>query len=92
MWFWFEVYVSGKPLDLNQFFPDGDWGFRIADCGFRIEKNKVQIENQIRIPHSQTGNPPAGWESEGQIYNLKSKINLSEVFSDNVQNLCFNLL
>jgi hypothetical protein len=36
MWFWFEVYLSGKPLDLNQVFPDGDWGLQIADFGLSI--------------------------------------------------------
>ena len=35
----------------------------ISDCGLRTS---------IFNLHSETGNPPEGWESEGQIYNQKN--------------------
>ena len=60
--------------------------FSSQELGFRFQEQMVNryrtsnISNPLIfqffnslfcIPHSQTGNPPAGWESEGQIHNRK---------------------
>jgi hypothetical protein len=46
-----------------------------AECAgggspFYAATHKI-LHSAIRILHSQTGNPPEGWESEGQIRSLK---------------------
>ncbi len=49
MWFWFEVCLSGKPLDLNQFFPDGDWGMGNSDFGLQIADWGIRIGEDFKL-------------------------------------------
>jgi hypothetical protein len=46
-----------------------DFGLRISDFGLKIIIRKPRTHFKLRNPHSQTGNPPEGWESEGQMRN-----------------------
>ena len=48
----------------------GGRGKIISDCGFRIANLKARSEVGGRgkiISNCETGNPPEGWESEGQL-------------------------
>jgi hypothetical protein len=47
------------------------FGLQISDFGLKkqIANQEFILRSTIRIPHSQTGAPPEGWESEGQIRN-----------------------
>ena len=46
--------------------------FEIADCGLQIEKHDTSQEGLYEASicnlHSETGNPPEGWESGGQLW------------------------
>jgi hypothetical protein len=44
-------------------------GFRNADFGFEL--SAFEPAAKIYNPQSETGNPPAGWEFEGQIRNVE---------------------
>ena len=50
----------------------------ISDCRLQIEAACISYHEVLSFLilnlHSKTGNPPEGWESEGQIYNRRDPL------------------
>jgi hypothetical protein len=46
---------------------------RVLECGLQDFSFVFDFVLSVFNPKSETGNPPEGWESEGQIRNLKSE-------------------
>ena len=50
------------------------WSTLIADLGMRIAEFSSSFRTSSMYFQSETGNPPEGWESEGQIRDLQSEM------------------